>query len=231
MFEGNRVSAIITAAGRGTRFGGNKLLAEIDGMTVLERTVRCFDNPPVDQIVVVASGDEMDTYRQILDDAGLEVEMVEGDRHRHLSARNGLDACDGDIVIVHDGVRPFVTPAMIQSVVAAAVDSGAAMLGVPSSVQIKLVDDSGFVSGSLDRSRSWHGQTPQAFHRPLLEKAYEIAIAQDYDVVSDDADIVATFTDQQVKIVKGRPSNIKITNPQDLATARMIARHEIDEEE
>ncbi|MET0725106.1 MAG: 2-C-methyl-D-erythritol 4-phosphate cytidylyltransferase [Leifsonia sp.] len=231
MFDSYRVSAIVTCAGRGTRFGGNKLLVTIDGITVLEKTVRAFDIPLVDEIIVTVSADNEDTYRRILVDAGIDATIVVGSTERHLSAKNGLDATSGELILVHDGVRPFVTPDLIDRVAAAAVEHGAAMLGLPSTVQVKLIGDDGFVEGSLDRSHSWLGQTPQAFRRELLARAYDTAIAGNYARVSDDADLVAEFCGHRVKIVPGHVNNIKITTPQDLGTARLIAANLVEEDD
>lgn len=231
MYDGHRVSAIVTCAGKGTRFGSNKLLVTIDGMTVIERTVRAIMTPIVDEVVVTVSRENEAEYRRILvDEAGLDVVLVEGGAERHLSAMQGLTATTGDIVLTHDGVRPFATPDLIERVTAAAVEHGAAMLGMPSTVQVKLVSDEGFIEGSLDRSHSWLGQTPQAFRRDLLETAYRSAVQSEYARVSDDADLVAEFCGASVRIVEGHVNNIKITTPQDLGTARLIAEHQLDTE-
>jgi len=102
------------------------------------------------------------------------------------------------------------------------------MLGTPTVVQLKLVDDDGFITGSLDRSHSWLGQTPQVFRRDLLERAYAGAIADRYSRVSDDADIVAEYTGTRVKIVQGEDYNIKITTRTDLLIAdQIMARAEL----
>ena len=224
MYENYRVSAIITCAGKGVRFGGNKLLAPLDGMTVLEKTVRCFMLPTIDEVIVTVSADNEAEYRKILvDDAGLPVTLVLGAEERHLSAQKGLEGTTGDLILVHDGVRPFVTPDLIDSVLEAAVEHGAAMLGLPSTVQVKLVSDVEFIEGSLDRAHSWLGQTPQVFRRDLLERAYAGAIADKYHRVSDDADLVADYTGHSVKIIRGHENNIKITTPMDIFVAAQIA--------
>ncbi len=223
MIDGHRVSAILTCAGRSVRFGRNKLLVELNGVTVLETTVRKFVHPMVDQIVVTVSPDHEDEYGAILERAGLSVILVRGAEERFLSAQQGLEATDGSLVMVHDGVRPFVTAEMIERVLRAAAEHGAAMLGMPSVVQLKLVDQSEFVTSSLDRSQSWLGQTPQVFRRDLLERAYAAAIADEYERTSDDADLVAEYTGHSVKIIKGADNNIKLTTPMDLFVAQHIA--------
>lgn len=222
--QGHHVSAILTCAGKGVRFGSNKLLAMLHGMTVLERTVRCFTDAGIDEIIVTVSAENEEEYRKILvTDAGLPVTIVLGAEERHLSAMRGLQATTGDIVLVHDGVRPFVSPELITRALAAGIEHGAAMLGLPSTVQVKLVTDDEFIEGSLDRSHSWLGQTPQVFRRDLLEAAYAGALADQYQRVSDDADLVAEYTGHSVKIVRGDENNIKITTPMDIFVAGQIA--------
>src|SRR5690606_27403895 len=151
----------------------------LGGRTVLEKTVAAMCLPIVDEVIVTLSEDNADTYRRILiDEAQLPVTLVVSCAERHISAHHGLSATSGDIVVVHDGVRPFVTADLVDAVVAAAEEHGAAMVGLPSTVQVKLVNDDGFIDRSLDRAHSWLGQTPQAFRREHLEKAYERALAE-----------------------------------------------------
>lgn len=149
--------------------------------------------------------------------------MVLGAEERHLSAQKGLEATTGEIVLVHDGVRPFLTEDLVERVLASGIENGAAMLGLPSTVQVKQVSDDEFIEGSLDRAHSWLGQTPQVFRRDLLEAAYAAAIADTYSRVSDDADLVAEYTGHSVKIVRGHENNIKITTPMDIFVAGQIA--------
>lgn len=232
MHRGHTVSAIVTCAGKGTRFGSNKLLVELGGMTVLEKTVRAMLVPAIDELIVTISAENEAAYRRILiDHAHLPVTLVLGGAERHISAQKGLDATRGDIVLVHDGVRPFVTENLIMTVLDAAIDHGAAMIGTPSTVQVKLVNDSGFIEGSLDRARSWLGQTPQGFRRDLLQAAYDAAAREGYSRVSDDADLVHEYTDTPARILAGDVNNIKITTPQDLGAARLIEGHLIDDAE
>jgi 2-C-methyl-D-erythritol 4-phosphate cytidylyltransferase len=210
VYESHRVSAIVTCAGKGVRFGGNKLLETLRGTTVLETTVRRFLLPFIDEVIVTVSAENEDEYRRILiEDARLPVKIVLGAEERHLSAMRGLEATTGDLIVVHDGVRPFA--------------DGELMLGLPSTVQVKLVSDDEFITGSLDRAHSWLGQTPQAFRRDLLERAYAGALADKYQRVSDDADLVAEYTGHPVKIVHGHENNIKITTPMDIFVAGQIA--------
>jgi 2-C-methyl-D-erythritol 4-phosphate cytidylyltransferase len=223
MYKSHTVSAIITCAGRGVRFGSNKLLVRMGGVTVLEKTVREFVHPAVDEIIVTIAPENRQEYEHILiEKAGLPVTLVDGGEERFISAMNGLQAAAGSVIMVHDGVRPFVNAELITRVLDAGVEHGAAMLGTPTVVQLKLVDDDEFISGSLDRSHSWLGQTPQVFLRELLEKAYAGAIADRYARVSDDADLVAEYTGHKVKIVRSEDYNIKITTRTDLLIADQI---------
>ncbi|MEP6851194.1 MAG: IspD/TarI family cytidylyltransferase [bacterium] len=223
MYKSHKVSAIVTCAGRGVRFGGNKLLVKMNGITVLEKTVREFVHPAVDEIIVTASPESRAEYERILvERAGLPVTLVEGGEERFISAMKGLEATSGSMIAVHDGVRPFINGDLITRALDAGVEYGAAMLGTPTVVQLKLVDDDEFIAGSPDRSRSWLGQTPQVFQRELLERAYAAAIADRYARTSDDADLVAEYTGHKVKIVRGEDFNIKITTRTDLLIADQI---------
>ena len=222
MYKDQRVSAIVTCAGKGTRFGSNKLLVKLAGVTVLEKTVREFVHPWIDEIIVTVSEDYHDVYHEILvTKAELPVKLVLGGAERFISAKLGLDATDGDLILVHDGVRPFVNSDLIERAVTAGAEHGAAMLGTPTVVQLKLVED-GVITGSLDRSRSWLGQTPQVFRRELLESAYTQAVESSYERVSDDADLVAEFTGHKVRILTGEDYNIKISTKTDLVIADQI---------
>jgi 2-C-methyl-D-erythritol 4-phosphate cytidylyltransferase len=224
MIGGERVSAIITCAGRSVRFGSNKLLATIDGMTVLETTVRKFVHPLIDELIITVSAENEAAYRDILiDGAGLPVTLVLGGSERFVSAQRALTVASGTLILVHDGVRPFVTPTMIEDALRAGLRHGAVMLGMPSVVQVKLVTDEEYVHSSLDRAHSWLGQTPQVFRRALLEAAYDAALADQYARISDDADLVAEYTSHPVKIIRGHENNIKITTRMDLFVARHIA--------
>jgi 2-C-methyl-D-erythritol 4-phosphate cytidylyltransferase len=223
MYKSHTVSAIITCAGRGVRFGSNKLLVKMGGVTVLEKTVREFVHPVIDEVVVTIAPENRQAYEQILiEKAGLPVRLVDGGEERFMSAMLGLQATSGSMIMVHDGVRPFVNAELITRALDAGVEYGAAMLGTPTVVQLKLVDDEEFISGSLDRSHSWLGQTPQVFQRELLEKAYAGAIADRYARISDDADLVAEYTGHRVKIVRSEDYNIKITTRTDLLIADQI---------
>ncbi|GAA4421581.1 2-C-methyl-D-erythritol 4-phosphate cytidylyltransferase [Georgenia halophila] len=229
MFNGKKASAIVTCAGKGTRFGSNKLLVEISGRTILEKTVREFVHPAIDEIIVTISPENRDIYHEILiEKAGLPVTLVEGGAERFISAMLGLEATTGELILVHDGVRPFVNADLIDRALAAGDEHGAAMLGTPTVVQLKLVDDDEYVSGSLDRSHSWLGQTPQVFRRELLEEAYRKAMEEQYSRVSDDADLVAEYTGHKVKIVRGEDWNIKITTRTDLVVADQILAHQAE---
>jgi 2-C-methyl-D-erythritol 4-phosphate cytidylyltransferase len=232
MRNGHRISAIVNCAGRGTRFGSNKLLVKLGGRTVLEKTVRTMCIPDIDEVIVTVSADNEDEYRRILiEEAGLPVTLVVGGDERHISAHRGLEATTGDIVIVHDGVRPFVTTDLIETVIDAAIEHGAAMIGTPSTVQVKLVNDDGFIEGSLDRAHSWLGQTPQGFRREYLQQAYDSALREGYARVSDDADLVHEYCGVPSRILPGHVHNIKITTPQDLGTARLIEEGRADQDD
>ena len=135
----------------------------------------------------------------------------------------GLLALPGrlDVVVVHDAVRPLITRRLIDDVVRAAIESGAAICALPIAETVKRVRD-GLVEATLDRAELWAVQTPQAFCADLLRGAHERA-RRDGIVGTDDAMLVERLG-HPVRVVAGLPGNIKITTPEDLRRARGAAR-------
>jgi 2-C-methyl-D-erythritol 4-phosphate cytidylyltransferase len=147
------------------------------------------------------------------------VTVVEGGPTRHESVWRALQAVPGDaaIVLVHDAVRPFIDRALIDAVVAGALEAGAAICALPVAETVKRVRD-GLVETTVDRGGLWAVQTPQAFRAPLLREAHEKA-RRDGFVGTDDAMLVERLG-HAVRVVAGRPGNVKITTPADLRRAR-----------
>ena len=223
MYQNKTVTAIINCAGLSIRFGVNKLTQKINGEYIILKTIKRFVLPEIDQLIVTVSQKYWDEYQQILiEDEKLPVELVLGGAERYLSALNGIKATQSDIIILHDGVRPFVKPELIRNLLAATVKHQAAMLAIPATTTIKVSDSAQFIKKSLLRTESWLAQTPQAFTRKVILSAYEKALAQNYQIVSDDSEVVSNFTRQRVKIVPGDEANIKLTFQQDLAIAQVI---------
>lgn len=220
-----RVTALIVAAGIGSRMGGpvNKHLLLIAGRPVLAHTLCAFQAcPAIDDIVLVAGQDRLDVYQSIVTDEGITKlrSIVAGGETRQESSANGLAFVgDADIVCVHDGARPLVTQRVITDSVQQAALHGAAIVAVPVKDTIKLSTESGFVQETLQRERLWQVQTPQAFRTELLRRAQ--SAAQGVFVGTDDSVLVERMG-LPIKIVRGDYSNIKITTVDDLVVAEYL---------
>ena len=217
-------SAIITAAGNGTRFGRNKMIAELDGETVLIKTVRQFSSSKfIDEIIICAKKHDFGIYRELLKKAGLAALLVEGGEERVVSAYNGVLKAKGDYIVVHDGVRPFVPVVIIDKVCEEVKKYNAVMTAVPPTATIKYATDS-MIEKSFPRAVTWVAQTPQAFRRDIILKAYKNAIDNKYLIATDDSDLVMSIG-EKVRIIEGDPVNVKITFPVDLVMAQGLMRY------
>ena len=214
------VAVVIPAGGVGRRVGGRtpKQFLRLGGATILALTVRHFlRHPAVGDVVVAAPSDHLDRTRRAL--AKKRVQVVAGGAERQQSVWRGLQAVSdrAAIVVVHDGVRPFIGRALVDRVVAAAREHGAAICGLPIAETVKRVRD-GLVEGTVDRRELWAVQTPQAFRASLLREAHEKA-SRDGFLGTDDAMLVERLG-HPVAVVPGLPDNVKITTPEDLRRAR-----------
>ena len=191
---------------------------------ILAHTVASFDSCMlVDSIVVVVAAEDVSDCREMLTEYSfLKVrDVIAGGATRQQSVYLGLQRIPhSDIVIVHDGVRPFVTHPMLEDCVEAADQFGAATLGVPVKDTVKIASRDGFVQETLDRSTLWAIQTPQAFRYSLLLAAHQRADEQGLDA-TDDATLVEELG-HPVKLVRGDYANLKITTPEDLAIAETL---------
>ncbi|MGD8369046.1 MAG: 2-C-methyl-D-erythritol 4-phosphate cytidylyltransferase [Desulfobacterales bacterium] len=222
------VCAVIVAAGRGLRMNTEipKQYLPLDGKPVLAHSIGAFlDCPHIDRIVVVVARDDVERFENsVLSrvSAGKPLAWVEGGDHRGESVYRGLQFAGGrtGIVVIHDGVRPLIRPAMIGRVVAVAKEKGACILAAKAIDTLKRVDENGCVRETLDRSRIWTAQTPQAFPFFQIRDAHEKARAQGI-AVTDDAQLLERLN-LPVHIVEGDPSNLKITTARDLQVAEAL---------
>jgi len=222
-----KVSAIIPAAGLGIRMGSNvpKQFLLLDGKPILHHTLSIFGQCSiVDEIVLVVSEKEIKhTQQQIQDSHPKVTKVIAGGIQRQDSVGNGLRSLNSetDIVVVHDGVRPFVSPDLIRETVEAARDFGAAITAIPVSDTIKKVNAEGWVEHTVDRGGLWRVQTPQTFQVSLLKEAFEKAQADDY--YGTDESALIEHLGKEVKIIPGSEFNIKITRSEDLILGERIA--------
>ena len=221
--------AIIAAAGQGTRMGGKraKQFLELAGIPVIIHTLKRFEQCEVIQeIIVVLPAQESAEFLSLADKYGLRklAKVVPGGITRAESVLRGLRAvreATVEIVAVHDGVRPFVTPEEITRTVEAARAHEAAILVAAVTDTIKEVE-SEQVARTLKRGQVRRALTPQCFRYSVLRRAYEQADVLDPDLTDDSVLVERLGT--KVAIVEGNPHNIKITQPQDLAIAEVLLR-------
>lgn len=221
------VAVVIPAGGKGRRLGGvlPKQYLRIGGRTILELTVEKFDRlGAIGQIVVVVPKGYVGRTHRILSRAGLTkvTAIIEGGKERQDSVARGVAMLSGDpgIVLVHDAVRPFVTPAVIRSVIHAARRHGAAVVGVPVKDTIKVEGRRGFYHHTLPRHTLWAVQTPQGFRTSLLVRAHRAA-ARAGVYGTDEASLLERLG-IPVKIVVGDERNVKITTRKDLLAGRLL---------
>lgn len=225
--------AIIPAAGSGSRIGGqiSKQFIEIAGAPILIHTIRRFDACQDIDRICIALPPDASAFRSRIAEFGLArpVTFVVGGNERSDSIRNALDAIaefTPEIVAIHDAVRPFVTPELISEVVARARSTGAAIAAQPATDTIKEVE-SGVVVRTLDRSRIFRAQTPQAFRYDLIRRANDEAHRAGIERASlTDDSILVERLGVNVSIVEGPESNVKITTAGDLAFARFLLESE-----
>ncbi len=199
-----------------------KQFLSVGGFPLLVRTLRVLGGTrEIGGIVVAAPAGEVERTRALLGRYRVRriIEVVPGGRERQESVWRGLQALPhwAEIVVVHDAVRPFITPELVRAVIREARSGGAAVCGLPVRETVKRVAE-GEVKATLDREQLWFIQTPQAFRRDLLVEAHEKA-RRDSFRGTDDAVLVEKLG-ARVKAVTGLPENIKITTPEDLTMAR-----------
>ncbi len=219
------VAAIIAAAGVGTRMGTaeTKHFLPLRDRPMLVHTLEAFERCPViDQVCLVVREQEMTRARHLVAQHGLRkvTQVIPGGEVRQDSVYGGLLAVEGaEVVVVHDGVRPLVTPDAIAAAVAAAREAGAATLATKVADTIKVADD-GLVVRTVDRTALWAAQTPQAFLYPVLRTAHERA--REVGLVGTDDAMLVEHLGQPVRVIPGPPDNLKITTPADLELAEAI---------
>ncbi|MBG9206396.1 2-C-methyl-D-erythritol 4-phosphate cytidylyltransferase [Staphylococcus sciuri] len=216
-------TTIIPAAGQGKRMGTeiNKLFLEINGETIIRQTVAVFQEiDSCEQIFIAAHPDEVELMEEHLKDFSKVAGIIPGGQERQHSINEVLKVLiDTEVVMVHDGARPFITQEKINQLYQDALTKDAVILAVQAKDTIKQVID-GVVEQTYDRSTMWQVQTPQAFKRDIILKAYEQAEAQNY-LGTDDASLVERVG-YKVHISNGDYDNIKITTHEDLIIAHSI---------
>lgn len=220
------VSAIIAAAGSGTRFGAGrpKQLVALAGRTILQRSVEAFTRCTVVQDIIVALPPELAAKppAYLMTAATRILVVAGGDRRQDSVARAFAHVEDrADIVVIHDAVRPLVSDDLIRRTVMAAAEYGAAVAALPVRDTVKRADAQRMVAGTLPRQEIFLAQTPQAFRVPVLRAALALS-APDHEA-TDEA-MLAELAGHRVRLVDGDPRNVKVTTPDDLAIAESLLR-------
>lgn len=226
----SKVTVLVPAAGMGRRMGKAvpKQFLLLGDRPMLAHTLLAFQrSPEIDEIIPILSEEDMETcLQEIIEPYHITKvkTLVVGGRERQDSVYRGIQKLDPDVgvVLVHDGVRPFVTAAMIGECVDSARNGECVAVGVPLKDTVKEVDDRGVVRATLERSRLWAIQTPQAFPAAVLRKSYEEACAK-RSTGTDDATLVER-AGHRVRVIMGSYENIKITTPEDLILAEEILK-------
>ena len=230
-----KVSVILPAAGLGTRMGrekagtSRKQFMLLEGAPVLIHTIRKFLRCPlVSEIVVALRPEDMDWARGLIhqEHPSRPVRVVEGGDSRQHSVANALAvlAPDTDLVAVHDAVRPFIEPALVEQVVAEAARYGAAIVGIVPVDTVKQVHKNR-IRATLLREHLVLAQTPQVFRYDLLRRAFAKASGDGF-TGTDEASLVERMEEGEVHVVQGSDRNIKITKPADIELARLFLEQE-----
>lgn len=217
---------VIPAAGQGKRMkaGKNKLFLELSGVPIIVYTLRVFDeDPQCTGIILAINPDEEEIFANLIATYKLKKikQLIPGGTERQQSVYNGIKVIDAetDIVLVHDGARPFIHHTLINQLTEAAMTHGGAVLAVPVKDTIKKAADN-IVVETVERSSLWAVQTPQAFRVPLLTNAHETADSEGF-LGTDDASLLERIN-EPVIIIEGEYDNIKITTQEDLYFAEAI---------
>jgi 2-C-methyl-D-erythritol 4-phosphate cytidylyltransferase len=228
-----RVTAIVPAAGQGIRMSGRtkeglrKPFFVVMDRPILVHTLSALSaSSRIDDIIIVVHKDDVDKCKRLVKKYGLKkvVKVVPGGNTRFESVKNGLSHLPKgtEVVVIHDGVRPFVDDKMISDSIDACARFGAAVCGVPVVSTIKSVAGDLTVMSTPDRSKLFLVQTPQVFLRETIEKAYELPL-KDMACITDDSMLVERMG-HKVKVVDGSYRNIKVTTPEDIILAKALLR-------
>jgi 2-C-methyl-D-erythritol 4-phosphate cytidylyltransferase len=225
-------SAIIVAAGKGTRMGPNvdKTFLEIAGRPVVAHTWKRFaDAKCIDEIILVVRDGMQPAFQEIAEKFLLKkpFRLVVGGKERQDSVWNGLEAVspETEIVAIQDAARPCTSEALIEATIAAARETGAAAAAQPMTDTVKESADGKLIERTLDRSRLWSVQTPQTFRLEVIKRALAEVRRQNLSVTDDTA--ACELIGQPVRLVVSAQPNPKVTRPEDLAYFSVLLQNAI----
>lgn len=232
-YKDNFVSVIIVAAGLGKRMKSNinKQYILLKDKPIVARTIEKFEqNECIDEIIIVTKEDEVDyckinivkkyDFKKVKD-------IVVGGKQRQDSVYNGLQSCseDSKVVLIHDGVRPFIKNQEITDIIKQTLESRACVTGVRVKDTIKVVDSDNNIIDTPNRENLWAVHTPQSFLYDIILDAHEKCKSEGWNVTDDS--MLVEKVGIKVKMIEGSYDNIKITSPEDLYVAESILEKEL----
>lgn len=210
-------SAVLLAAGASRRLGFDKILSPLAGKPVLLYALEALgQSVGITDIVLVSREDTAEAVSRLAAGAGLRKpwKVVAGGKERQDSVWNGIrESGPSDFVLIHDAARPLLDVSMVETLLAAARESGAVICGRPATDTLKVADGEGRIESTVDRTKFWQVETPQVFRRELIERAYR-EVQEQGIAITDDASAVERLG-EPVKIVTAGSFNLKITRPAD----------------
>jgi 2-C-methyl-D-erythritol 4-phosphate cytidylyltransferase len=226
------IHAVIPAAGQGKRLGGTikKQFMTLCDLPIAIHTLTAFQNSPlIDEIVCISSKEDLPLFERLISDHSLTkvTKILPGGERRqdsvwagvsHLGERSDLN----DLVVVHDGVRPLITPRLIEKVIDVAKREGCGVMAIPVTDSLKQVSSDKMILKSLPRKNVWAMQTPQVFRLGILLEAYRRAEREGLEA-TDEATLVEKLG-LSIRCVEGSIENLKITLPADLEIAEILLR-------
>lgn len=212
--KNNKVSVIICAGGTGERakLGKNKLLADLYGAPVLWHTLKKFDIPEVDEVIVASSELNLKEITAIAAPFGCKI--VVGGTTRTQSVKNALEEVTGEIVLIHDGARPFVSQQIILNCISSVKAYGSAACAVPAT-DTAVYGHYSVITERVDRSSLYRVQTPQGFFTDDIKYAYDLAGDKNF---GDDSEVYGEYIGSP-RLIEGDPANVKLTYKQDFEKA------------
>ena len=219
------ISAIITAAGSGQRFGETKQFKLLDGQPLYQYSIKVFLSVKIfDEVILVVPRDSQKTIEQEINSfSDKPVKIINGGINRQDSVKNGIRASsvNSDLVVIHDAVRPFVTKKLIEDCISACSYSDGAIIAIPPVDTIKY-STSDIIEKTIDREFVWMAQTPQVFNKGKLLEAYENQSLNN-SIFTDEASIMEGMG-YSITIVPGTEQNFKITTRDDWNRAEALLK-------
>ena len=229
---GEKIAAIVLAAGEGKRMGSGipKQYMLIKSRPLVYYALKAFEESAVDEVILVTGEDEIDYCKEYIVDRyhfNKVKKIVPGGWERYASVYFGLEAIeDADYVLIHDGARPMISAELVQKCIYYVKKYRACVVGMPSKDTVKIVDENDFAVNTPERRFVWCIQTPQVFETALIRHAYFKLMENEENEtgITDDAMVVERMENCAVKLVEGSYENIKITTPEDLILAESLIK-------